>query len=767
MSVILSNYNKNKPKPKPDKNGFIQSLPDNSLPPKFEANDCRVYSHGIKTGDITEWKNLEGQLTHFTFRSINGDGKKYIIPFTFHTKINGGETTGLWKSVGWQGHKFFHDSHKFADTGKPLLVVEGEKCMHFANKHPYLKNKYRATTWYGGVEQVYNFNFEPFRNKEVILCPDNDEPGRKCMHTIAYILVTQGITDKIKYLNVAERFPKEFPTKWDIADPLPDKFKLEEILDPKDKYIVPFESVKDDELWEEIEEDFQKREAENKAKELEDSFCYVMANDMFYSDKDNEFYLSTQINNFYKDQMKKQSLSDMLLKSPTFKKAHTFITSSKYPPGLITVKGPGEIPLIKSGKVLNIYVPNYITAKKGDVKFIIDFYKRILGPEKWKVVEQWIAYHLKYPGEKIKFAIVIVSETEGTGKGLLARIISRILGEDNVNENANYKHLNNTHNTLLVGTQVVVLNEISLGDFKSKAEGTNSLKNFVADDYYTCNFKNKPMVKLVNLTDFLLFSQEPRVIEAKEGGRRYFFIKIKLTEEEIIQITDVDKFFDKAWEFVDSDEGAAALLYYFQYEVEIPDPTIFKKRAPVTDDLKELREQSKHPVIKKLEYALSNANTPDGKIFRVFPGIICFDELNDLMSEGTDRFGYDKNYDWGSYGDDALLKFLEGNCTPWNDGNNTRQLNLDGSNRRYYVLRDDLCLYEGKSYKDLKPKQIAKLYKHYANLSRDIKQTRPDDINKFIEEWDYEKYSRKRNKDKPSGGNEESFPTIIGDGDFY
>ena len=59
MSVILSNYNKNKPKPKPDKNGFIQSLPDNSLPPKFEANDCRVYSHGIKTGDITEWKTLK------------------------------------------------------------------------------------------------------------------------------------------------------------------------------------------------------------------------------------------------------------------------------------------------------------------------------------------------------------------------------------------------------------------------------------------------------------------------------------------------------------------------------------------------------------------------------------------------------------------------------------------------------------------------------------------------------------------------------------
>ena len=79
-----------------------------------------------------------------------------------------------------------------------------------------------------------------------------------------------------------------------------------------------------------------------------------------------------------------------------------------------------------------------------------------------------------------------MSAVEGVGKGLLARIISRILGFENVNENANYKHLTNTHNTLLVGTQVLVLNEVSLGDFKSKTEGTNTLKNFVADDYYTC-----------------------------------------------------------------------------------------------------------------------------------------------------------------------------------------------------------------------------------------------------------------------------------------
>ena len=53
----------------------------------------------------------------------------------------------------------------------------------------------------------------------------------------------------------------------------------------------------------------------------------------------------------------------------------------------------------------------------------------------------------------------------------------------------NYKHLTNTHNTLLIGTAVIGANEVSLGDFKSKNEGTNTLKNFVADDFYSCNFK--------------------------------------------------------------------------------------------------------------------------------------------------------------------------------------------------------------------------------------------------------------------------------------
>jgi hypothetical protein len=478
----------------------------------------------------------------------------------------------------------------------------------------------------------------------------------------------------------------------------------------------------------------QNLETASKLEEIKKTYCYVMANDMYNKLGSGEFYQATQINNYHAHQVfiEKGTLTNKLLNSKNFAKAETFITSAKYKPGLIYVKGPNEIPLVQKGIVLNIYIPNYVQPKKGDIQFILDFFIWLVGQDKWKIIEQWIAYNIQEPGIKIKWALVLVSEVEGVGKGLLARILSRILGYENVNENANYKHLTNTHNTLLIGTQVLVLNEVSLGDFKSKAEGTNTLKNFVADPFYTCNFKGRPMTKLPNLTNFMLFSNDPRVLSVNDGARRYYFCNIKKAEEEIIQKTN-EGFFDKAWNFVDSDEGAAALLNYFLNEVKIEDPTIFQKRAPQTNDLKELIEQSKHPVIKKLEYDLNRPEEIHKKIFRTFSGLITFNELNDKMHT-TDLDSLTKErYDWGSFGDDALYKFLSSNCTPWNNGEATRQIEIDGVRQRFYLLKDN-CPIPGKSYKDLTPKQIETIYKNYLECFNKINNEEKNYKNAIVEE---------------------------------
>ena len=212
---------------------------------------------------------------------------------------------------------------------------------------------------------------------------------------------------------------------------------------------------------------------------------------------------------------------------------------------------------------------------------------------------------------------------------------------------------------------------------------------------------------------------------APQGGRRYFFCNIARSEEEIIKKTD-EGFFQKAWDFADSDEGAAALIYYFNKEITITDAAMFKKRAPETEDLKILIEQSKHPLQKKLEWDLTRPDEHKKKIFVYgWCGLITFDWLNEKLNTTDDT--YDKTkYDWGSFGDDAIYKFLSANSIRWNNGEATRQISINGVKNRYYILDDTRCPIPGKSYKDLTPKKIETIYKNYYKIITAIENEEKD-----------------------------------------
>ena len=94
------------------------------------------------------------------------------------------------------------------------------------------------------------------------------------------------------------------------------------------------------------------------------------------------------------------------------------------------------------------------------------------------------------------------------------------------------------------------------------------------------------------------------------------------------------------------------------------------------------------------------------------------------MSTTSDSFTREK-FDWGSYGDDALYKFLSSNCTHWNNGEATRQISIDGVKHRFYLLDDARCPIPNKSYKDLTPKQIETIYNNYSKLAAEINEEEP------------------------------------------
>ena len=119
MSFIIGNYNKEKDRPEISKDGYIQSYPphNNSMPTNFEANDYRKYTALKDIGEITAWEDENGNLTHYTERAYKKNGEKYLLPYTYETKLlEDGKTVGRWSTKGWRGNKYFHKRQEIKST---------------------------------------------------------------------------------------------------------------------------------------------------------------------------------------------------------------------------------------------------------------------------------------------------------------------------------------------------------------------------------------------------------------------------------------------------------------------------------------------------------------------------------------------------------------------------------------------------------------------------------------------------------------------------
>ena len=109
-----------------------------------------------------------------------------------------------------------------AEPSKPILIVEGEKSAEAAEK---LFPDFICMTWQGGANAVNMTDWSPLENREVVICPDNDEAGVKAALQIANIL-------DANYANKAKIvcLPKVLPAKWDVADPIHDEVNIHHLI---------------------------------------------------------------------------------------------------------------------------------------------------------------------------------------------------------------------------------------------------------------------------------------------------------------------------------------------------------------------------------------------------------------------------------------------------------------------------------------------------------------------------------------------------------
>lgn len=164
------------------------------------------------------YRNAAGNVLGFICR-IDTDGGKKLIPRTPWYDDRGDI---VWQTKGFACPRPLYGLDQLASLPNAVVVlVEGEKC---ADAYRALDPATPTVTWPGGSGAVDFVDWSPLEGRRVVLWPDADEPGRKCMARIAELLIASGCEVKIAH-------PKSYDQKgWDVADAIADGWSREACL---------------------------------------------------------------------------------------------------------------------------------------------------------------------------------------------------------------------------------------------------------------------------------------------------------------------------------------------------------------------------------------------------------------------------------------------------------------------------------------------------------------------------------------------------------
>lgn len=169
------------------------------------GQDVRLYNPK-RAGTDRAWGRAVPAMVHRYFRPDGGplgyvlrnnlrDGAKET-PMVCWVRLPSGEEC-------WSRFPFPRPRSIYIGGGKPVLpagqvlVVEGEKCADAVNRH----TGRNAVSWAGGTFGIHHTNWEPLRNRDVVIWPDADAPGLKVASQIADILV--GLDCRVRLADIS------------------------------------------------------------------------------------------------------------------------------------------------------------------------------------------------------------------------------------------------------------------------------------------------------------------------------------------------------------------------------------------------------------------------------------------------------------------------------------------------------------------------------------------------------------------------------------
>jgi hypothetical protein len=191
--------------------------PAKFAPANESLPDFRHHSFGMPNL-IHTYHTECGAVAGYICRFDLSDGKKAMFPFSWGTL---GDKAGWhWKGLA-QKTPPYNLLELLARTEATVLIVEGEKTCDAAKE---LFPEFVCTTSIGGSNAAHKTDWSYFKGRKVIIFRDNDAAGLKYQQSLFPLLQEKEVLE-IKYVNI----PANFSEGWDLADPIPGEYSLEQI----------------------------------------------------------------------------------------------------------------------------------------------------------------------------------------------------------------------------------------------------------------------------------------------------------------------------------------------------------------------------------------------------------------------------------------------------------------------------------------------------------------------------------------------------------
>lgn len=162
-------------------------------------------------------------------------------------------------------------------------------------------------------------------------------------------------------------------------------------------------------------------------------------------------------------------------------------------------------------------------ASKADSDTAFDEFLEYVFPEQTdrEMFIKWLAWSLRYEGDKPSWAVMLFSEKQGTGKTTLTEVVKALFGPENTARTNGVGKLVGRFNKEVLEQKLVLVEEV---DVKKGSAQANSLKSLITEDSTMVEAKGMPLyVEQIYCAFLMTTNHLPLWLE--DSDRRFFVLE--------------------------------------------------------------------------------------------------------------------------------------------------------------------------------------------------------------------------------------------------